>query len=898
MQILKTCAPWRRTSCALLAVALIALASCTPQSAPVSQPAGGTPPPGGQAATPEVKPAAGGLLDLPAPAVLLEQLRQEGQTKAAATAEEVRLRDGGDYSTVLPPSRVSADGAAALFAPQWSSTQDGLAALAYALYAFNLADPASHEQVDTAWEGALPASAAYIALSDFSNGRWLWYALPPSGELSCGVCSAYASPAGVMLAVVVLTGTEQQRLHWLRVGGNLPPVADLDVTPQSGMAPLDVLLDAAGSSDPEGAPLEYHWDFDGDGVIDELTSDAQIEHRYELSGQYLPSVTVRDDGDAACGASATLAVGGPPQAVLKATPDTGCAPLAVSFDATASSDALGAITLYEWDLDGDGTFELGAADKVTTAYTYEQVGDYTVRLRVTDNEAMTDQAAVLIHVTEAPVAQLTVDPAAGAAPLDVRLDASGSAHPDGLEAVKYEWDYNGDRVWDNLTLGAQSTHSYLGGVQQAHVRVTFSDGSSAVAQAQVSVSGFATSWGGSNHDYFNTAVVGAGGDIFCAGSTLGFGTYSLDGMVVKRNADGSYAWAATWGGYDVDAFYAAACDESGGMYAGGYSYSYAPAGLDDAVIVRYNSGGGIDWARSWGRDGCDWMQDMALDSAGNVWCVGQTRNEEYGSDRDFILLKYSPAGELLMQRDYNSGRTDREPYLALAPDGSMYISGRSTGNAGSGLDALLLKVSAGGELLWQKYWGGLDQDGFSRLVLDGSGQIYAVGYTMSYGGGAEDGLLAKVSAGGELLWARAWGGAESDFLTAVQLDSAGNVYTTGYLITPEEQYVAVLLKWSADGALLAQRQLTEAIYKDFWQCRKLGPDTLLLMGCGTTAAGNWWPLELPVTALVPGGGELTGTLTPCTGVYGTPQAIQTWPHGTVDNGGGGLDGVLVGYECE
>jgi len=68
-----------------------------------------------------------------------------------------------------------------------------------------------------------------------------------------------------------------------------------------------------------------------------------------------------------------------------------------------------------------------------------------------------------------------------------------------------------------------------------------------------------------------------------------------------------------------------------------------------------------------------------------------------------------------------------------------------------------------------------------------------------------------------------------------------------------------------------------------------------LRGCGTSAAGRWWALELPIAVVLPGGGDYTGTLTPCSGVYGTPQAIQTWPHGTVDVGGGGLDGVHVGY---
>src|SRR5712691_2786222 len=87
----------------------------------------------------------------------------------------------------------------------------------------------------------------------------------------------------------------------------------------------------------------------------------------------------------------------PPTAVAKATPTSGIAPLAVSFDATGSSDADGSIAAYAWSF-GDRVSGTGA----TVTHTYAAVGTYTARLTVTDNRGATSTASVTITATTDP----------------------------------------------------------------------------------------------------------------------------------------------------------------------------------------------------------------------------------------------------------------------------------------------------------------------------------------------------------------------------------------------------------------------------------------------------------------------------------------------------------------
>lgn len=59
-----------------------------------------------------------------------------------------------------------------------------------------------------------------------------------------------------------------------------------------------------------------------------------------------------------------------------------------------------------------------------------------------------------------PVATLAATPTAGAAPLSVTLDATGSSDPNGRAIVAYKWDFDGDGVIDATSSSPLMTESY------------------------------------------------------------------------------------------------------------------------------------------------------------------------------------------------------------------------------------------------------------------------------------------------------------------------------------------------------------------------------------------------------------------------------------------------------
>jgi glucose/arabinose dehydrogenase len=89
---------------------------------------------------------------------------------------------------------------------------------------------------------------------------------------------------------------------------NQPPTAVVTANPTNGPVPLTISFDGTGSSDPEGRPLSYSWDLNGDGTFGDATGPT-ASYTYTTAGVYHPSLRVTDDQGASDTASVTVTAG-------------------------------------------------------------------------------------------------------------------------------------------------------------------------------------------------------------------------------------------------------------------------------------------------------------------------------------------------------------------------------------------------------------------------------------------------------------------------------------------------------------------------------------------------------------------------------------------------------------
>jgi glucose/arabinose dehydrogenase/uncharacterized membrane protein YgcG len=111
------------------------------------------------------------------------------------------------------------------------------------------------------------------------------------------------------------------------------PRARISADKQYGSTPLEVTFSASGSSDPEGKPLAYEWDLNGDGIFETIGGEtrsrtytqAELEKAQseQKTGNVVVSLRVEDEGGLTNTAKLTIYPGDTPPVPLITAPTAG-----------------------------------------------------------------------------------------------------------------------------------------------------------------------------------------------------------------------------------------------------------------------------------------------------------------------------------------------------------------------------------------------------------------------------------------------------------------------------------------------------------------------------------------------------------------------------------------------
>lgn len=270
------------------------------------------------------------------------------------------------------------------------------------------------------------------------------------------------------------------------------------------------------------------------------------------------------------------------------------------------------------------------------------------------------------------------------------------------------------------------------------------------------------------------------------------GSYEMDqddrvniGLIVFYDKDGNIVWKnelATNGDtifYDVDTV-------SDGYIVVGQSLSDQPL-ENGAVIVKYSKSGSLVWKKYFGNTDSTAFKGVEV-AKDRIYAVGLDQ-KDMG-----ILACFQLDGQYSWHKEYlytdDLGLSDiyyfkNNLYVVGGKkvlDSELVDEERNTSNT----DALLLKYSLEGDLLFEKTFGGSNLEHYNSLTAYGN-NLYVVGYSNSTDSGLKiftdgvkkAGIFVKYDLDGEMEKKTVYGGSNDDNLTGIVTDNS-NLYITGY----------------------------------------------------------------------------------------------------------------------
>jgi len=292
------------------------------------------------------------------------------------------------------------------------------------------------------------------------------------------------------------------------------------------------------------------------------------------------------------------------------------------------------------------------------------------------------------------------------------------------------------------------------------------------------------------------------GNVYVAGSSWNKSTY-YDLMIVKYSSAGKQQWVTTYNEPRNGSELARALvvDDAGNVYVTGGSWN--DSSNEDFVTVKYNSSGTREWAVTYNgsRDSHDDAQTLAVDGAGNVYVAGRSW---FGSTNNYVTIKYNSAGtQEWVQTIGIVGSLGSSVAFAVDSVGNAYVAGHSF-NRKTGYDYVIVKYNFAGIQKWRKTYNGPGnkEDHPVALVADEVGNIYVVGNSFGLNT-SSDYAVSKYNASGVKQWTTRYDLLISalDAVTAMQVDSAGNTYVTGYSVAPDYVFHgSFTIKYDAAGS--------------------------------------------------------------------------------------------------
>jgi len=285
-------------------------------------------------------------------------------------------------------------------------------------------------------------------------------------------------------------------------------------------------------------------------------------------------------------------------------------------------------------------------------------------------------------------------------------------------------------------------------------------------------------------------------------------TNDQDFLVLKISPEGTLIWSKTFGGTNDEKAFKMVATNDGGFVLTGSSRSNdgdvsGNEGFHDYWILKINAQGEKQWDTNFGFSGSDQAQSIIQTTDGGYFVTGffdvtasggegnDNRNSTLHGVGEYWGIKLDANGNKIWRRYFGGSNNDRSYDVVETKDQGFLMIGSSESDdfdiiddKGS-YDFWVVKVSASGDLMWTKSFGGSEID-VAYTISETNDDNYIIGgdtrsvdKDVTQPLGNADAWLVKMSPTGEKIWQKTYGGSQFESVRGSYLLQNGSILLTG-----------------------------------------------------------------------------------------------------------------------
>jgi len=288
-------------------------------------------------------------------------------------------------------------------------------------------------------------------------------------------------------------------------------------------------------------------------------------------------------------------------------------------------------------------------------------------------------------------------------------------------------------------------------------------------------------FGLSDNDVAFSIIQTEDGGYAISGYTIFKNIGEADFYIIILDEKGNKLWNKTFFESNWDCAYSIIQTKDEGYVISGYTWSKG-AGKADAWVIKLNNKGNMVWNKTFGGSENDEAHSIIQTKDGYYIIVGATQSKGAG-EWDTWIIKLDEQGNMEWDKTFGGSDDDCAYSIIQTKDEGYAISGYTRSKGAGKADAWVIKLNNKGNMVWNKTFGGYDNDIARSIIQTEDGDYVIVGETQSKGAGEWDAWIIKLDEQGNIEWDKTIGGSSWDSILSIIQTEDGDYVVAGWTMS-------------------------------------------------------------------------------------------------------------------